>query len=720
MSSHSPQSGGSAPSLTLVVRPPEGAEHEVFVLHGLTLGRAASNAICIPHPDVDAIHARVLRTGGEFRLQAESGSRILLSDGSFADSVLLEAGLELRFGTTVVRCARAVVRGADASRSWLEVCCICGTEIPASDMAELRCRGCGAELFLEDRSGFRGWLPRKLGRYDVRRFIARGGMGIVLRGLDREHDSPVALKLPHAELARDARWQRRFESEVRALRSFVHPNLVRLEDHGSEGDLRWLAMEWVDGSSLAALLDSARAAARPFPLAQVHAWLAQLVAGLRVLHRAGIAHRDLKPANLLLRSDGTLKVADFGLAKELEDQGTLMTLTGTVAGTGPYMSPEQLAGERLTPASDLFALGVIWHELLVFKRPGRTLRVREQRPDVPPQWIAAIEQLLDDEPPRRPSLDQLRRVFDADDFAAPNPAIPPFAGTAPPLPEPPEAHPAPAAAPTASATPLTPPPSHAPESARVSAKTAGGTADGAASASASKPAPARAPQAAPPRAESGRLGPRLAAIVLLALAGVLGLVFMQSQDDAPQPLAAVPLAPDARLPWAEVLERKPDAAVVTDAKLRGEIEQTGLPWRVKDKGTGIELLLVPPGKYQRGASAGDGDAQADENPAHEVTLTQPFYLGRYEVTQAQWQAAMGSNPSTKSKDPQAPVETVSHDDIANFNQKTGLRLPTEAEWEYACRAGSTAARHGELDAIAWHVDNSGRTTHPVGRKRANA
>jgi formylglycine-generating enzyme required for sulfatase activity len=191
-----------------------------------------------------------------------------------------------------------------------------------------------------------------------------------------------------------------------------------------------------------------------------------------------------------------------------------------------------------------------------------------------------------------------------------------------------------------------------------------------------------------------------------------------SSESAPPTKSAA--TPDARLPWAEVLEQQPDAAVVTDANLRAEIERTGLPWRVKDKGTGIELLLVPPGKYQRGASVRDGDALSDQKPAHDVMLTQPFYLGRYEVTQAQWQAVMGSTPSTKSKDPQAPVETVSHDDIANFNQKTGLRLPTEAEWEYACRAGSTAARYGELDAVAWHSGNSGSTTHPVGQKRANA
>ena len=177
---------------------------------------------------------------------------------------------------------------------------------------------------------------------------------------------------------------------------------------------------------------------------------------------------------------------------------------------------------------------------------------------------------------------------------------------------------------------------------------------------------------------------------------------------------------DARLPWAEVLEVKPDVAVVTDARLRDQLERTGLPWRVKDKSTGIEMLLVPPGKYRRGASPADVEAEDDEKPPHEITITQAFYLGRYEVTQAQWQAVMGSNPSTKLKEPQAPVETVSHEDISSFNRKTGLQLPTESEWEYACRAGTTGASYGELDSVAWYKDNSGMSTHPVGQKRANA
>lgn len=193
---------------------------------------------------------------------------------------------------------------------------------------------------------------------------------------------------------------------------------------------------------------------------------------------------------------------------------------------------------------------------------------------------------------------------------------------------------------------------------------------------------------------------------------------------SPAPTQPPPSAPSGASPkiqdWAEIVEQPPDPKVVRDARLRGKIEQTGLPWRVKDKGTGIEMLLVPPGKYRRGASPGDHGARADEKPAHDVTITRPFYLGRYEVTQAEWRAAMGWNRSTKSNDPQAPVENVSDDDIEKFNKKTGLRLPTEAEWEYACRAGTTSASYGELNDVAWHYGNSGSTTHPVGRKRANA
>ena len=181
------------------------------------------------------------------------------------------------------------------------------------------------------------------------------------------------------------------------------------------------------------------------------------------------------------------------------------------------------------------------------------------------------------------------------------------------------------------------------------------------------------------------------------------------------------------LPWYTVLEQAPNPAVVTNANLRAAITATGLPWRVRDTGTGIEMLLVPAGTFTMGCSPGDAECGGDESPAHQVTLTNAFYMGKTEVTQAQWQAKMGSNPSYfvpangYSSDTTKPVEGVSWDTIQSFNSATGLRLPTEAEWEYACRAGTTTARYGELNAIAWYYQNwTNYGTQPVATKLPNA
>jgi formylglycine-generating enzyme required for sulfatase activity len=184
--------------------------------------------------------------------------------------------------------------------------------------------------------------------------------------------------------------------------------------------------------------------------------------------------------------------------------------------------------------------------------------------------------------------------------------------------------------------------------------------------------------------------------------------------------------------WATLVEAMPDPAVVTNSTLRAAITASGLAWRVRDTATQMEMLLVPDGTFTMGCTASNqGGFNSDENPTHSVTLTQAFYLGRYEVTQGQWVARMGNNPSAfqGASYPDAanrPVERVSWNTIQSYLSATGMRLPSEAEWEYACRAGTTTAfNNGSSDdvtvgTIAWYSSNSGNQTHAVGGKAANA
>ena len=141
---------------------------------------------------------------------------------------------------------------------------------------------------------------------------------------------------------------------------------------------------------------------------------------------------------------------------------------------------------------------------------------------------------------------------------------------------------------------------------------------------------------------------------------------------------------------------------------------------------GMEFVWVPPGEFRMGFST-SADGYADERPVTQVRISRGFWLGQHEVTQAEWQAVMGTNPSRFSGCGQCPVEQVSWNDaqefIGNLNVRAGgnrYRLPTEAEWEYAARAGTTGDRYGNVDAIAWDEDNSGGRPHPVGQKEPNA
>ncbi|MCZ7649895.1 MAG: protein kinase [Thermoanaerobaculia bacterium] len=240
-------------------------------------------------------------------------------------------------------------------------------------------------------------------RYLIRRELGRGGFAVVYEALDELRGRPVALKLLRTDrLGRAART--RFEREAAVAGELSHPHLVKVHDSGSDGDLAWLAMELVDGAPL-----TAHAAGEPLAVGEVIRIAREALSGLAALHAAGLVHRDVKPSNLLLAADGTVKLADFGLARRFTADDPRITTTAALVGTLDYLSPEQAMGDELDGRSDLYSLGVVLFELLTGRplHEGRstlgTLLARlkdpvpdlsELRPEVP-AWLAAwMEKLL--------------------------------------------------------------------------------------------------------------------------------------------------------------------------------------------------------------------------------------------------------------------------------------------------------------------------------------
>jgi formylglycine-generating enzyme required for sulfatase activity len=184
---------------------------------------------------------------------------------------------------------------------------------------------------------------------------------------------------------------------------------------------------------------------------------------------------------------------------------------------------------------------------------------------------------------------------------------------------------------------------------------------------------------------------RILAPILCTLFAVASACEQQSDPVVvePVPAPAPPKPADSKLAldWCDVVVADPDPAVVTDAAARARMTATKLPWKVRDRRTGIVMMLCPPGDFMMGAPASDATRGRDE-AQQSVTITRTFYLSETEVTQEVWQKVMGATPS-RFNGANNPVERVSWIDCQKFCRSSGLRLPTDSEWEYACRAGTT-------------------------------
>src|ERR1022692_4278010 len=207
----------------------------------------------------------------------------------------------------------------------------------------------------------------RIGRYKIVRELGRGAMGVVYHAIDPNIGRPVAIKTIYFGGTRKPeeidRQRERLFREARSAGMLSHPGIVTIYDVEQQGDLAYIAMEYVDGPTL----DQVLSEAEPLNAERMFGILAQTGVALDYAHSKGIVHRDIKPANIMLSADGTAKIADFGIAKITAAEN--LTMTGSIVGTPHYMSPEQVQGQPVDGRSDQFSLAVIAYEMLTGEKP---------------------------------------------------------------------------------------------------------------------------------------------------------------------------------------------------------------------------------------------------------------------------------------------------------------------------------------------------------------
>jgi sulfatase modifying factor 1 len=547
--------------------------------------------------------------------------------------------------------------------------------------------------------------------YRILEPIGSGSMSVVHRAVHIQLQREVALKVLSPALTARPGFAERFLSEARSAAAIQHPHVVACYDAGEHGGLLYQALELITGPTLEQrLIDHGGVLEPPAAIAL----MLDCARGLEGIHKAGLSHQDIKPANIYLTAEGVAKLGDLGLARtlgEAQAEGSDLVSPIDVA----TVAPEQILGHGPCDIrTDIYALGATLYVLVTGHAPRESgddhadrdlLRLRDLFsraitpdprhlvPALPDTLASVIMRALAHQPEHRyqtPALlrEDLERL--SLDFA-PLHAL---------LLDQVEGDPA---AITSSTRLLV-------DRALV------------------EPAAADQPPAPTPAPARPLRWPLLAAgaAVLVALVGWFALA---GRSPAPVPAPAAP-APVAALPPAVIPAAAPVAVpaepVPAWASAAGRDEHGR--WAEFTLGEVRQRLRwCPAGSFIQGSPVGETGHQAGESE-RSVTLSAPFWLAATETTQELWQQVMGANPS-RHRGERMPVDSVSFDQVQEFllrlnarSPALAMRLPSEAEWEYACRAGSQAPFSGGSDParVAWTEATSGGGPHPVGQLQANA
>ena len=620
--------------------------------------------------------------------------------------------------------------------------------------------------------------PLVLGDYVLLDKIGAGGMGQVFKAQHRHMDRLAAIKLLPPSLTRDESAVKRFQREVRAAARLSHPHIVQTHDASVQRGVWYLVMEFVDGRDLASIVNSDKS----LSVSVVVSFIRQAAQGLAFAHECGVVHRDIKPANLLVNEKGNLKILDMGLARFEDAQAPMDSLTesGQVMGTVDYMAPEQAFDVHTADArADIYSLGCTLYRLLtrraMYEADSLVKKLMAHqhhpipllaanRPDTPPALVALFERMVAKKPVDRiqtmaevegklASIEAefvINRSFNqlAPDCAASSLAHPLDGELAAlQVTTAPQANPAQLAeiAPTISL--------------REAQITTDPISDHSIQAARGKSANIeKKPPPVWPKAWLIIAGGSAAALFAVGCC-IWFLTFKELAKIRIPPGGSATIVNGAgptQTGWQGWPADAPNPAIAPFTEKEAKAHQKAwadylkvpLEW---ENSIGMKFVLIPPGEFMMGSTENEIERTVEgisplewraelrcEGPQHKVVLTQPFYLGIYEVTQRDYTEVMRTNPSAFSDDgsnskkvagrdtKSYPVDTVSWQDAVRFCQELpdGHRLPTAAEWEFACRAGTTTTYYtGEseegLRRVAWHFWNSGDSPHPVGQLSPN-
>jgi formylglycine-generating enzyme required for sulfatase activity len=494
----------------------------------------------------------------------------------------------------------------------------------------------------------------------------------------------VAIKVLPPVLAKNKRAVENLRGEAITAIKLNHPNIVRLYGFHSDGDIKFLVMEYIDGVTLEEKIFSSPS--KKLNLDKTISIAEQIAKALDYAHSQSppVIHRDLKSSNVMIDTNGNVKVLDFGIAREIHDSFTTITGKTDTSGTLPYMSPEQVRGQRPTPSMDIYSLGIICYECLNGKVPFYTGQIDYQIVHEKPALIEGIVGYINDVLQKVLAKEAADRPKTAKELIELFKAKPQVESKREPVVK---------------------------EIRRITQ---------------SKPEVVDKTLLSPEPAKSKRGLWMVAGLVIIGIIAVITLVNQQNnrKDIGTNHTSRSTTSQTKQAEVSQPLQQKPPSAVapvINSHPPAGDVVTNSI---------GMKLVYIPPGEYMMGSPSSERNRDSDEGPQHSVKISNGFYMGIYEVTQSQYQAIMGSNPSYFKGD-NNPVEQVGWNDAVEFcrrlSQKEGktYRLPTEGEWEYACRAGtqtrfSFGDNSSDLGDYAWYTSNSGYQTHPVGQKKPNS